>query len=123
MQVSAAETRRRHGNGGLQEAHVSDARLPPVPFYLIAVDLQNFGKVEEDRRHGLLCEPFERPAIAAIGRFKGLPELPPTPFVMDGRDHQDLPVCGDVQGRFSVDLQQVQNRAVNHQRQAVAMSG
>ncbi len=119
VQKPSPEARRGHGECRLQKTEVPNTGLTTVAFDLVAVDTQHLAEIQENGGHGLFREALEGTTVFSVHLFQGFLELLLVLGITDRRYDQDLPVRRDFEGRVRVDLQQLQYRPVDDERQAI----
>src|SRR6266446_6104658 len=123
-----AECRLRSCCCRFKSGGVAKARRSAVSLDLLRMDFQDFIKRQKRRLHkggpttsiGQLLECL---SVSLVRPLLGSVELLPPRRGCRGCDDQLSPIGTNIERRFVIDLEEVQDRAVNYQRQTVSVLG
>src|ERR1035437_1469467 len=124
MQEFAAEGSLRRGYRRLKPGDIANAGGAAIPFDLLFMDFEDFIQRQEE---GIHCgrhsfgKSLERLPVPLVRPFLCSAELLPPCSRLDWRNDEALAVCTDIQRRFRVDFQQVENWTIDHERHAVSV--
>jgi hypothetical protein len=111
------------GNRRFQERLVPNLERSPVPFNVIAMNLQHLVHREEERLHSLFSELPQRGAILSIHFSQAVRNFFRRAASDVGVTIRRFPSVVMVSGVSVLIFQQVKDPAIDHERQTVAMLG
>ena len=110
-----------HSDRRLQESQIPDTGRTPVPFYLVDMNPDNIGQLQEPGLHRLIGQLLQRLFMTSVNLLQRLGYQVRLAIVADRRDYQVLPVSHYFQRGIHVDVQNLQQRFVDNQGGAVAV--
>lgn len=123
MEILVSEAGLRHGDSGLQKAHVSCAGTSTVPFDLIVMDINDLFQREEPNIHRSVGQTLQHFSVPSIPLGQGCPEFFLTLGITHGTEDQACTIRGDREGGVAVNVQKIEHTPIDHQGQAVSMFG
>jgi hypothetical protein len=119
VQEFTAEGRLGRGYGRFKSGSVAESRRSAVSLDLLLVNLQNLIQRQKHRFHDVrfwnsFSQLLECLSISLMGPFLRSVELLSPRRGLCRRDDQLSTVGTDVERRFGIDLEKVQDRAINH---------
>jgi hypothetical protein len=121
VEVVITGTGRWHGECRPQESEVPDSLGAAVAVYLVAMNQHDLAEFQEEWLHYLLPKTPQGATVAEIRLFQSRMKLLRALHVADRRDNQRLAIGRNLEGSLGVNLEQIENTPIQHQREAVSM--